>query len=194
MARDAGVSRNAVLAGWDRLMAEGYLEARVGSGTRVRRDLPRETAAAHDPATPLSLAPGAGHLKDVPQEYPQTPLPWDFRSTQPAVDELPLALWRRLSGQIWRSLSAGDLDYQDPAGRPELRTALARQLALKRGVQCEPGQVVVVHGAQQALDLLSRLLMTANARRRRVAGPSGPLPSSTVTRPPLHGVEPTRIL
>lgn len=164
MARDAGVSRNAVLAAWDRLMAEGYLESRQGSATYVRHDLPHKSSGVLNPATPLSLAPWARHLNDVPEEYPQTPLPWDFRSTQPAVDELPLALWRRLSGQVWSSLTARDLDYQDPAGRQELRTALAGQLTLKRNVKCESEHVVVVNGAQQALDLISRLLISPGDR------------------------------
>ena len=164
MAREAGVSRNSVLAAWDRLMTEGYLEARPGSATRVRRDLPHEPAAARPAGAPLSLSAWARGLDHVPDEYPPSPLPWDFRSTQPAVDELPLALWRRTSGQVWRSLTARDLDYQEPAGRRELRVALARQLGLQRGVKAEPDHIVIVHGAQQALDLLARLLIQSGDR------------------------------
>src|SRR5690349_11309240 len=40
LAADLGVSRNVIVAAFDALISEGYLEARVGSGTYVTEDLP----------------------------------------------------------------------------------------------------------------------------------------------------------
>ncbi|MDA8347051.1 MAG: PLP-dependent aminotransferase family protein [Thermaerobacter sp.] len=159
LAHEKGISRNTVLAAWERLAAEGYLVSSPGSATRVRPDLATHSADGQDSDVSLSLTPWAEHLRNLPPPVFRPVLPYDFRSTQPAVDEFPFQQWRRLQAALWQRIGPDDLDYQEPGGRAELRAALAAHLAVHRGISCDPDQIVIVSGAQQALDLLARLLV-----------------------------------
>ena len=91
-------------------------------------------------------------------------LPFDFRYGEPSYADLPLETWARLLGRRARRLSARRLGYQGPGGALELRRALAAYLARARGVVAEPERIVVVHGSQQAIDLVARLLIDPGNR------------------------------
>jgi GntR family transcriptional regulator / MocR family aminotransferase len=68
-----------------------------------------------------------------------------------------------LSARRWRNAVGAEgarlLNYGNPLGYFPLRRAIAQYVALSRGVRCEPGQVIVTAGAQQALDLAARVLL-----------------------------------
>ena len=167
LAGELGLSRATVIQAYDRLWSEGYLEAKVGSGTRVTATLPEERLAApasarrapeHRAAVRLSrraeaLVPtlaGAGQL-DVPRP---------FLPGYPAIDLFPIAIWRRLAWRRLRSRNQVDLlRPPEPAGHPGLRSAIAEHLRLTRGVRCTAEQVVITTGTQQALARLSALLL-----------------------------------
>lgn len=171
LARELSVSRNTVLQAFEQLVAEGYAEAREGAGTYVVETLPKSAARRTRPAArseraeagALSAA-GRRLLRDVPPgaaswSLPREPSTIDFRYGEPAYADLPLETWARLLGRRARRLSVRRLAYQAPGGAPELREALADYLARARGVVCEPEQLVVVQGSQQAIDLTMRLLV-----------------------------------
>jgi GntR family transcriptional regulator/MocR family aminotransferase len=170
LARELGLSRNTVLAAYEQLVAEGYAQARTGSGTRVCETLPprptRAGAGRSRREPPRLSAFGTRLAAGVPRTHaswslPREPLPYDFRYGEPAYADLPLATWSRLLGRRARRLSVRRLAYQPPGGAPELREALASYLARARGVRAAPEQVIVVHGSQQAIDLATRLLVDA---------------------------------
>ena len=89
-------------------------------------------------------------------------VPRAFRVGLPAIDAFPAALWARLTARRWRrppaELSAL-LAYGAPAGYWPLREAIAAYVTTARGGRCAPEQVIVVGGAQQALDLVARVLL-----------------------------------
>jgi GntR family transcriptional regulator/MocR family aminotransferase len=156
LAADLGVSRTTVATAYDRLVAEGFLTARVGAGTFV--------ADAARPVRPrrrhTELAPRAGWTHGP---HPTSGLtakpPYDFRVGIPDARLFPFDTWRRLVTAELR-VGAHDLGvYADPAGHPPLREAIARQLALSRGVTASPEEVLVTYGTQQALDLVTRVLV-----------------------------------
>ncbi|MEY2936653.1 MAG: hypothetical protein RL033_7402, partial [Pseudomonadota bacterium] len=89
--------------------------------------------------------------------------PRAFRLGTPAVDLFPSALWGQLARECLRSVSPARLDYSLLAGLPELREAIAEQMA-SRGTSCAPEQVFVVAGAQRGLDLVFHLLTDAGDR------------------------------
>ncbi len=114
-----------------------------------------ETAPA--PAVPRTLSALAEALP--PWERP----PWlrgvgPFRVSQPAVELFPLAIWSSLLARHSRNPPASQLLYADPLGFFPFREALAAYLRSARAVRCEPEQIVVVSGSQQALDLAARVL------------------------------------
>jgi len=77
----------------------------------------------------------------------------------PALDEFPIALWSRLISRRWRDESRGLMNYGPAAGYRPLREAIAAHLGPSRGVQCQPEQIIIVSGTQQALDLATRILI-----------------------------------
>jgi GntR family transcriptional regulator/MocR family aminotransferase len=158
LAVDLGLARNTVVAAIDRLVAEGYLESRRGAGVFIASDLPPEgnpQRQAHSPG----LSRRAGAFPAVHAEGVLKTAPSLLAFGQPALDLFPIELWRRLSAQVLRRQPEAALGPGDARGLPELRVALARYLAETRGVVCTPETVVIVSGAQQALDLIGRLLL-----------------------------------
>src|SRR4051794_8620987 len=156
MASDLGVSRTTVATAYDRLVAEGYLTARVGSGTFVA-DAARPVRPRRR-ATELVPRPGWDHAPHSTSGSSPKPV-HDFRVGIPDARLFPFDTWRRLVTAELR-LGAHDLGvYADPAGHRPLREAIARQLALSRGVTAGADEVLVTLGTQQALDLVTRVLV-----------------------------------
>jgi GntR family transcriptional regulator / MocR family aminotransferase len=91
-------------------------------------------------------------------------LRYDFRPGRAAFPDLPYALWCRLLGARARRATLRDLDYGPPQGRWELREAIAARLRRLRGVDASPERIVIVNGTQQALDLISRVLLNPGDR------------------------------
>ena len=161
------LARNTVARAYEDLLAEGYLEGRVGSGTYVSSELRKLPPGPLDggsrergPRHPFVKATSSARI--VGQDLPHTVrttgyLPFDFRPGIPDWDAFPRALWLRLIGRALRGNAAELGRYGEPGGYFPLREAIARHLAVSRGVVASAEQVVIVSGSQQALDLIARL-------------------------------------
>jgi GntR family transcriptional regulator / MocR family aminotransferase len=88
------------------------------------------------------------------------------------VTLFPLRRWVAAAQHVARRASTATLDYREPRGEPALRSALADHLGRTRGVTADPGQIVVVQGTAQGVDLLLRLLLLRGASRVAVEDPS----------------------
>jgi GntR family transcriptional regulator / MocR family aminotransferase len=167
LSRTLAISRTTVTQSYEQLLSEGYLEARAGSGTFVCRQLPDGLLQADgvqpiDPAPPstVQLSRYAQAMEKTPlvlQSYPTAEI--SFRYGRPALQHFPIGLWRKLLAR-----HAGKdtewLDYAlDPQGDLGLRTAIADYLGRARAVPCDPSQMVIINGTQQALDLILRVLL-----------------------------------
>lgn len=159
LARDLGVSRASVAEAYERLVAEGFLETRTGAGTFA-------TAAASDtPPVRQSRSPGALRPRPGWRWSPRpasgdSPVPaHDFRVGIPDASLFPFDTWRRLLAAESRAGGAAAGSYGGPAGLPRFREAVARYVAGARGVQAGPDDVIATTGAQQALDLVARVLL-----------------------------------
>ena len=166
LATELAVARNTVMSAYEQLLAEGYLEGETGSGTYVTHALPDRIlqAPALTRAKQVSRIPAAlSHrgqtlaCSRLGARYSDPPRP--FRPGTPAIDHFPFALWSRLLAKYWRREPAGLLPYTDSGGYKPLRQAIAQYVAVARAVNCDAEQIVVVSGAQQALDLAVRLLL-----------------------------------
>ncbi len=166
LAESLGVSRTTLTSTFAQLISEGFLYATVGAGTFVSNDLPDESdsatraAPARPPGAAVRLsAYGESIKKAEPLEPPRAAGTIDFRDGRPAFDRFPYDAWRRRLVRHVR-IGGGNFDYSsDPAGVPELREAIAAYLARARGVTCEPDDIVIVAGSQQAIDLVGRILI-----------------------------------
>jgi len=168
LARQLGLARNTVVRAYEDLAAEGYLESQVGSGTRVPVRLAVARAERSTPAdmptepSEYGLSAWARRVLVTGSERAAAPaLPYDFRPGVPDWSAFPRTIWLRALGRALREKSDELVRYGEPAGYFPLRQAIARHLAVSRGVRAAVEQVVIVSGAQQALDLLIRLRVDA---------------------------------
>ena len=177
LALACGVSRNTTVATYDLLLSEGYVSARRGSGTVVAASLPQS-------AKRRSTASRRGYRQQLNPYWrgqdlaigglPSTPPPCDFQVGVPHVAGFPYAIWRRLAGRVDRSLRDGRLQVAGSQGLPALRAAIARHVSNSRAVACDPADIVVTAGAQQAFDLLARVLTTPSRTTVALENPGYP--------------------
>ena len=160
LAEQLDVGRNTVVAAYDQLLAEGYVEARSGSGTRVASQLraPTRSAKEQAPANPPRLSRRGELMASHPQPA-RSPGTLNFHPGFPETATFPFSTWARLLARNARRRGDDILAYPSFAGHWGLREAIAEYLAVARGVSCRPDQVIVVTGAQSALDLAARLLL-----------------------------------
>ena len=168
LAKELSVSRNTIINAFEQLLAEGYLRGKTGAGTYVAHLLPEDIleirhAQGHAEAQ-SNPKPRPNLLSQNGQTLTQTTMPRVSTPVRafrllPALDAFPYSIWGKLVSQYWRKPNLEALNYSHPAGHPPLQEAVANYLRLARGVQCQAKQVIITAGAQQALDLVARILL-----------------------------------
>ncbi|MFC7307369.1 PLP-dependent aminotransferase family protein [Streptomyces monticola] len=146
LAVDLGIARNTVADAYADLVAEGWLTARQGSGTRVaERAVPSPVAAP------------------TPRRRPG-PAAYSLRPGSPDLGSFPRAEWLKAARRALADAPNEAFGYGDPQGRVELRTALAGYLARARGVYAEPDRIVICSGVVHGLMLLAKVLRARRVR------------------------------
>src|SRR2546423_946796 len=167
-AKELNVSRNTVVNAFEQLLAEGYLEGQVGSGTYVSRALPEELLNVKTLTLSRTRSAGKGPgLSERGQVFakfaPNVPRSPErvraFQSGVPALDSFPFEIWSKLAAKHLRRPANSLLGYGEPQGHAPLRRAIASYLGVARAVHCTPEQVFVVAAAQMAFDLIARVLL-----------------------------------
>ncbi len=171
LAREILVSRFPVLNAYAQLHAEGYLESRVGAGTIVSSSLPEQLTSSRPTRTkaipskqgPRPVAARASALS-LKEKFPWTVHLGAFRVGQVAFEQFPQQIWSSLVGRRIRAMSAVSAHYGISRGNESLRRAIANYVKIARSVRCEPEQVLVVNGSQQALEITVRVLLDRASR------------------------------
>ncbi|MBM9402697.1 PLP-dependent aminotransferase family protein [Gluconacetobacter azotocaptans] len=145
-----GVARSTVVQAYERLRAEGFLEARGGSATRI---------AALPSPPPHGRASGAEIPPQVRPSMPSNAAPGAFQPGLPDLTSFPHAAWARCLGARARSGRMVDLGYGPAAGVAELRAAILSHVAATRGVVATADRVVIVPSTRTAIDVIARVVL-----------------------------------
>jgi len=164
LAAQYGLSRGTVVAAFAQLDAEGYTSSLVGSGTRVNAVLPDELLEIKPRADARPARPPRRRVSSYASRLTLFPTlerrpTRAFRPNVPAIDQFPMAEWTQLASRRLRRASTQLLLTDDVMGYRPLREALVDYLASSRGVACDVDQLMIVSGVQEALDLVTRLLL-----------------------------------
>ena len=159
LAKRLSIARSSVATAYEQLFAEGFLSGRVGSGTYVSSDLPEPMVVGparvdRRPRSTASLARNSAQAF----EFPSADRP--FNTARMLVDARTTEIWRKLTSRTVRSLSDIHKVYSDPRGLIELRRAICDYARAARAVRCEPEQILVTSGSQQAFDIAIRVLLS----------------------------------
>lgn len=169
LAEQLSISRTVVVLAYDQLLAEGFVVGRSGSGTYVPEGLSAARGTGADKSVQLrlsrfgSFAAQLGSTVVFPERRPTT-LRYDFAYGRSDVECFPFELWRRILQRRARKTQIRELDYGPAVGSEALREAICVHLRRSRAVACDPSQVVIVNGSQQALDLIARVLIEPRDR------------------------------
>ncbi len=158
LARRLDVSRNTVSLAYERLIAEGVFTGRVGAGTFVCAGVAGPARARRAPEGRVQVQPLWRAIHE-PRPIRAVGPAYDFRVGSPDAALFPFTVWRRL---VARELRPGTLDwsrYGDPSGHAGLRATIARHAGISRAVRASADDVIVTQGAQQALDLIGRVVL-----------------------------------
>lgn len=137
LAAQTGFRRNTVTDAYERLIADGFAVARVGSGTFVAERIP-SAIAGKAPKRIAITEPQRGTLA--------------LGCTD--IDETTLRRFRTFAGRRMRTFGSEHLHYGDPRGSLELRIAIANHLLSARGLRCDPDQIMLTSGTQHGLRIV----------------------------------------
>jgi GntR family transcriptional regulator/MocR family aminotransferase len=153
-----------VTVAYDRLAGEGFLNARVGAGTYVRKHISpvcggfgRNKPEGTIRPRPLWDSIRVTRVFDAAAEF-------DFRAGLPDASLFPHTAWRRTVAREMQSEAVSAGVYAHPAGHRGLRESIARHLGLARGVEASADDITITSGAQQALDVVARVLVSPGDR------------------------------
>ena len=154
------------MAAFQQLQAEGFVSSEVSAGTFV---VPAPTWEMTSPTKQGSSRPVLSRatiakrtqslLKTTFLQPPSHSIGKAFRGYEPAIDLFPVELWSQIAARVYRKAPRSLYGQGDARGYPPLRRAIAEYVGHSRGVRCSAEQVIVTSGAQQALDLLGRVLL-----------------------------------
>jgi GntR family transcriptional regulator / MocR family aminotransferase len=187
LAMELKISRIPVVNAYAQLLTEGYFETFVGAGTCVARSIPDDAASfpvagarqrprelrllreriglqhKGEPSGPRRLSRRGTLLSQLPAQSWLDNL-GAFRVSLPALDHFPLGIWSKLVARHCRRPARGIMAYANAMGYLPFREAIAEYLGAVRGVRCEPSQILVTTGSQQALLLCAQVLLDSKDR------------------------------
>ena len=168
LARMLGVNRTTVYQAYEELQAQGYLQSRPGSYNIVQKrmreavyDPQARSAIRWDRATSSSACKMYEIFSRYSPERPAKPLagmdPIDLASLDPDERLHPVKDFRKCLDVTLEKMGAETLKYGPHQGYLPLREYLAQRLRL-HGVAASDREILITNGAQQAIDLVTRML------------------------------------
>ncbi|GIH02671.1 GntR family transcriptional regulator [Rhizocola hellebori] len=169
------VSRGTVVEVYEQLLAEGYVESAIGSGTRVAA-----VALLSSGDTKVQSGPNTTQVKpDI-----------DFEYGIPDLSSVPLADWARAVSEATRKLPTAELGDEAPAGSKHLREVVSAYHRRVRAGCAVAQDAIVVGGFRQGLAFALSTLAKHGIRRLALEDP-GPRDHDVIAR--RAGLEPVPV-
>jgi len=165
LAREYRLSRATVVAAFEQLKSEGYVEGRVGAGTYVSEVLPDDFLQVGRTSTGKTAGPRRVGWSSYARRLQlfrgsgEPRVTRAFRANQAALDVFPTTLWAQVVARRLRRASAQSLSGGEALGYRPLRLAVTAYLNASRGVKCSADQVLIISGVQEALERAAHLLI-----------------------------------
>jgi GntR family transcriptional regulator/MocR family aminotransferase len=166
LAAQYGVARGTVVTAFEQLQSEGFVSSEVSAGTFVvpppGREMtsPTKQRSSQQVISKATVAKRTQSLLKTTFYFPAShSVGKAFRANEPAIDLFPIELWARVAARVYRKAPRSLYGNGDAGGYAPLRRAVAEYVGHSRGVRCSAEQIIVTSGAQQALDLLARVLL-----------------------------------
>ena len=164
LAREYKLARATVVAAFEQLQSEGYVEGKVGAGTYVSQVLPEDLLQAARVGAGGGAGPRRVHWSSYARRlglfHSGEPRPVRaFRANLAALDAFPTTLWAQVASRRLRRASTQLLAGGEALGYRPLRQAVAEYLNASRGVKCSTDQVLIISGVQEALERAAHLLL-----------------------------------
>lgn len=181
LAQELQVSRNTVIAVYELLVNEGYLQTTLGAGTYVASFQPASRhkvvteRTAKDKIYETRLTTFWRNTNAHRKIPPQPSARFDFRVGRPDLTLFPFEVWRRVLARTARQQSCNQCQNSNPQGQASLRSAIAMHLSVSRAVACTSEDIIVTSGAQQALNILARILITPSKTQVAIEHPGYPM-------------------
>ena len=131
LAAQLAVSRNTVLGALDRIVADGWVRGRKGSGVYV---------TYRGPSVSPPAKPGYTDSRGPP-----------FLPCARPTDLFPARLWNKLQSRRRKQISSATLAMGDSLGWLPLREAIAAHVTLSRGLVCGPDEIIVMTSTPAAI-------------------------------------------
>jgi len=169
LARELDLSRNTVLAAYEQLAAEGFIEGKVGSGCYVASFAQARPAPVTTPQSSRARRPALARRGKRAEALYDRAIPgrqhrglrYNLQYGLPMTNPQLASAWRR---ELNHAAAHAQTDYPDAQGLPELRREVCAYLARRRGIVCAPEDVLIVAGTQQAFALSADVLLEEGDR------------------------------
>ncbi len=159
LSRTIGVGKITVEAAYQQLLAEGYIESRARSGFYAAAvEEYRESKERNSEIASVTL--------QLKRKFEHLSFRYNFHGSVVDIDHFPFANWRKCMLEAMELYKNDFSFYGDDQGEPEFRLELARYLRQARTLVCEPEQILIGTGLQQAISFLCLML---RGMHRRVA-------------------------
>lgn len=161
------VSRNTTVLAYQWLSSEGYIETRQRAGTYTRQVIPDDLrlVPATAPSGPTGRRPSVALKIEAPLliDAGRKPARFDFWYGRTDAREFPIKVWARMVSDVLAASRGGLTDYAPQAGIFALREAISGYLSTAKGMVAAPEQILITGGTQDALNIISRLLIEPGA-------------------------------
>ncbi len=143
LAKDMQIARNTVIQAYDQLLAEGYLNAKEGSGTYVAN---------------IGKLPKPKWMHYVPKmNQPKNKDVISFDAGNPDIHSFPRAVWAKMLKEACLDAEEDAFFYSNYSGHPRLKKAISSYVYRMKGIRCEENQIIIVSGAAGGMEIIAKL-------------------------------------